>query len=408
MHKKTLLYLLRACLALLIIANMAVIFLLSAEDDKESVATSDKVGTGVVGVVDKDLLPKDDDEWEIFSTEFLTKFRKFAHMAEFGTLGGLTFLFLLTWKNGMYCKYLISVVFAGLYAVSDEIHQYFVPGRTCSPLDMLLDTAGALILCTLILAVCFFVRRETQPTRTTTYRLPSPVGYGLTIAVASDLHGNDPTEALEHLRAASPDLILIPGDLMDDKALRDPNASGYTFLSECAEIAPTFYSIGNHELACYHKGNPWRHPTPLPLTEEIRERIAATGATLLENESTVWNGIAICALSSGINGAENKPNTDTLEAFEELSEARILLCHHPEYFVPYIKDTTIELTVSGHAHGGHWRFFGQGVYAPGQGLFPKYTAGVIEERCVISRGLGDHTRIPRICNRPELVVIEWD
>ncbi len=408
MHKKTLLYLLRAVLALLIIANMVVIFMLSAEDDKESVATSDKVGTGVIGVVDKDLLPKDESEWEAFSAGILAKFRKLTHMAEFGTLGGLTFLFLLTWKNGMYRKYLISILFAGFYAVTDEFHQYFVPGRTCSPSDMLIDTCGALIVCTLILAVCFFVRRETGTTRTTTYRLPSPVGYGLTIAVASDLHGNDPAEALEQLRNAAPDLILVPGDLMDDKALRDPNASGYTFLAECADIAPTFYSLGNHELACYHKGNPWRHPIPLPLTEEIRERIAATGVTLLENESTEWNGIAICALSSGINGAENKPDLEALESFEDLSKSRILLCHHPEYFIPYIKDTGIELTVSGHAHGGHWRFFGHGVYAPGQGLFPKYTAGVIEERCVISRGLGDHTRIPRICNRPELVVIEWD
>ncbi len=408
MHKKTLLYLLRACLALLIIANMAVIFILSSQDDKKSTATSDKVGTGVVGVVDKDLLPKDEDEWEDFTAEFLSKFRKFTHMAEFGTLGGLTFLFLLTWKNGMYRKYLISLIFTAIYAVSDEVHQYFVPGRTCAVKDMLLDIAGALIVCTLILAVAFMVRRETQPTQTTTYRLPSPVGYGLTMAVASDLHGNDPTCALELLHSVSPDVILIPGDLMDDIALRDPNASGYTFLSECAAIAPTFYSIGNHEIACYHKGNPWRHPVPRDLDDDVRRRIAETGAVLLENESTVWNGIAICALSSGINGAENKPDTEVLASFDALPETRVLLCHHPEYFDAYIRDTDIELTVSGHAHGGHWRFFGRGVYAPGQGLLPKYTAGALEGRFVISRGLGNHTRIPRICNQPELVVIEWD
>ena len=195
---------------------------------------------------------------------------------------------------------------------------------------------------------------------------------------------------------------------MDDRDLRDPNARGYEFLRECAAIAPTYYSIGNHEIACYHKGNPWRHPTPLPIPEEARERIAKTGAILLENSCAAFTkGITVCALTSGINRAENKPDTKALSRFETLDGIRILLCHHPEYYVPYIQNTSIDLTVCGHAHGGHWRFFGRGVYAPGQGLFPKYTAGVLDEKCVISRGMGNHTRIPRICNTPELVMIDY-
>ncbi|MBQ3816071.1 MAG: metallophosphoesterase, partial [Clostridia bacterium] len=54
----------------------------------------------------------------------------------------------------------------------------------------------------------------------------------------------------------------------------------------------------------------------------------------------------------------------------------ILLCHHPEYWEPLVHGRRIELTVSGHAHGGQWRIFGRGVYAPGQGLFPRYTSGL--------------------------------
>ena len=120
----------------------------------------------------------------------------------------------------------------------------------------------------------------------------------------------------------------------------------------------------------------------------------------------MYNGLRICGLSSGINGKENHPNKDALQEFAQAAEYRILLCHHPEYFMPYIKETNVELTVCGHAHGGHWRFLGRGVYAPGQGLFPKYTSGVLENRCVISRGLANHTRIPRICNPTELIIIE--
>ena len=125
----------------------------------------------------------------------------------------------------------------------------------------------------------------------------------------------------------------------------------------------------------------------------------------MDNESQPWEGLRICALSSGINGRENKPNAQALASFTKESGYRILLCHHPEYYVPYIKDTEIELTVCGHAHGGHWRWFGKGIYAPGQGLFPKFTAGIHDGRCIISRGLGNHTWIPRICNNPELVIL---
>ena len=63
--------------------------------------------------------------------------------------------------------------------------------------------------------------------------------------------------------------------------------------------------------------------------------------------------------------------------------------------------------MSGHAHGGQWRIFGRGVYAPGQGIFPKYTSGVIDGRCVISRGLSNHTHVPRIFNPPELVMVYY-
>ena len=244
--------------------------------------------------------------------------------------------------------------------------------------------------------------------KTTRYSVSCPsLDKPIKLAVAADLHNADHTAVVVLLKQEHPDLILIPGDLMDDEHLNDPTASGYRFLQLCAEIAPTFYSIGNHEIACYHKGNPWRHPVPVPLSDEIRERIAGTGVTLLDNDSATWNGIRICGLTSGINKKENRPNTEALERFAREKEPRILLCHHPEYFYPYVEKTGIELTVCGHAHGGHWRLFGRGIYAPGQGLLPKYTSGLLEDRCVISRGLANHTWIPRICNEPELVIVQW-
>ncbi len=240
----------------------------------------------------------------------------------------------------------------------------------------------------------------------TTYQLKKQLSKPIRLALASDLHGGPHEQAVKALKQLAPDYIVIPGDLMDDTALREPQNGGYAFLRACATVAPTLYSLGNHELACYHKGNPWRHPIPVPLDESIRKRIASTGAILLENSAVSLDGITFCGINSGINGKANAPDEQVLASFDRMDGFRILLCHHPEYFVPYIQKTSVDLTVCGHAHGGQWRIFGRGVYAPGQGLFPKYTSGVIDERCVISRGLGNHTKIPRIFNEPELVLIE--
>ncbi len=92
---------------------------------------------------------------------------------------------------------------------------------------------------------------------------------------------------------------------------------------------------------------------------------------------------------------------------------KILLSHHPEYYPAYIKNTDIQLILSGHAHGGQWRFppLLNGVYASGQGIFPKYTAGeyyMNGTEMVVSKGLERRLRelfAPRIFNRPELTLI---
>jgi len=44
----------------------------------------------------------------------------------------------------------LSLLFAMLYALSDELHQSFVPSRTASIHDSLIDSAGALIALTII------------------------------------------------------------------------------------------------------------------------------------------------------------------------------------------------------------------------------------------------------------------
>ena len=112
---------------------------------------------------------------------------------------------------------------------------------------------------------------------------------------------------------------------------------------------------------------------------------------------------------SGIGGAvharDHKPETDWLEKYCSTPGYHILLSHHPEYW-PLIRDKKIELVLRGHAHGGQWRVFNHGVWAPGQSWWPRWTRGVYEGRLVVSAGLSNTTWIPRIWNPTEIVYLE--
>lgn len=71
--------------------------------------------------------------------------RKLAHFAIYMILGMFTYAALVPYKEELKKPALISLIICGVYAVSDEIHQYYIPGREMRVTDMLLDTFGSLI-----------------------------------------------------------------------------------------------------------------------------------------------------------------------------------------------------------------------------------------------------------------------
>ena len=232
-------------------------------------------------------------------------------------------------------------------------------------------------------------------------------------AIISDLHGEDPFEAIEILRLAAPDVILAPGDIFErvdgisDK-MNAMNEKGFLLLSEAVKIAPTFYSVGNHEIGGTHSWTmPFRrkHPRKAVWSENNLERLNATGAVMLDDSYIFFDGLAIGGLSTGILNENCKPDLLWLNEFCRAGCPKILLCHHPEYYGKYLRKRDIDIVVSGHAHGGQWRFFGRGVFAPGQGLFPKHTRGIYENRLVVGTGLKRGGVIPRIFNSPEVVLL---
>lgn len=233
------------------------------------------------------------------------------------------------------------------------------------------------------------------------------------IALIADLHDHPYEEVLTALRRIQPDMILIAGDLTENLTVPPETGClrpGLGLLSEAVKIAPTFYAYGNHETGAGHINLSRMEEgfAPLPAVHaHWREVIRQSGATLLEEGWTVYRGMAIGGLGSGLLNPGRVPAYGWLEDFSKVSAYRILICHQPEYYDRYLRDFPLDLVVSGHAHGGQWRLFGRGVYAPDQGLFPTYTGGVHEGRLVISRGVCNSVwPIPRLFNRREVVVIE--
>lgn len=68
--------------------------------------------------------------------------RKLAHFTEYLILGFLTINMLN--KNDISKKYLISILICLIYATSDEIHQFLIPGRACQIKDILIDSIGSI------------------------------------------------------------------------------------------------------------------------------------------------------------------------------------------------------------------------------------------------------------------------
>ena len=92
--------------------------------------------------------------------------RKFAHFFEYAVLGFLIGCALFLSRRRF--SPITAVICSALYSISDEIHQYFVPGRACRIFDVGVDTLGALTG-TLILALIILIMNSTAMRRKEKY-----------------------------------------------------------------------------------------------------------------------------------------------------------------------------------------------------------------------------------------------
>ena len=253
--------------------------------------------------------------------------------------------------------------------------------------------------------------------KTVSYRLSAPGVTGrVRIALITDLHscayGEGQRELLEAVCAEAPDLVLLGGDIFDD-GLPDDNAAA--FLRGIGGKYPCYYVTGNHE---YWNGQESfeRRMAVLSACGIIRlsggaAHVEVRGSRLTlcgVDDPSAWNGLG--GWHEYASGSFREQIAQAAAAAPD-GEYTVLLTHRPELLDVYSQNG-FDLVLAGHAHGGQWRIPGllNGLWAPNQGLFPKYAGGLYRQdgtAMIVSRGLArESTRIPRFYNPPELVIID--
>lgn len=236
------------------------------------------------------------------------------------------------------------------------------------------------------------------------------------VVVISDLHskeyGEDNSTLLALIAAQHPDAVFAVGDMINRSADEEDILQFLELLVKLQEIAPVYYSPGNHESDYMTDRD-----------SGLLGRVSATGVTVLLDEyvetqlggSTVRIGGTMGHYYRYEWSEEQKNDPPDYAMQEEIGSTdvpSIVLMHMPENMIADSarKNWNADLYISGHTHGGVVRLpLIGGLVAPTQGLFPKYDQGFFTVdgrlKLIITSGLAGYGPIPRIFNRPEICVI---
>lgn len=138
------LYFDRIASAVILFVWMVIIFGFSAQSSSGSVSVS----TGITQKLAQIFIPGFDELSPLEQSETVAALshfvRKAAHFSEYAVLGMLTVNALRTYRLNKALRLILPVATCLVYAISDEIHQNFSPGRACQAFDVFIDTLGGL------------------------------------------------------------------------------------------------------------------------------------------------------------------------------------------------------------------------------------------------------------------------
>ena len=230
---------------------------------------------------------------------------------------------------------------------------------------------------------------------------------GFRIAVLSDVHaavfGENNERLVAEVKAAEPDIIAITGDFIDgyEKLSTDIQLEiAEALVTDLTQIAPVYYITGNHD---------WDSGAIRPLLAMLDE----CGVQVLRNRYKLLESggeTIVLAGTDDPNGPADmiKPREFVEKIVNVEGQRFIVMLEHRNNNLELYGELGVDLVLSGHAHGGLIRLpFTDGLIGQKRDWFPTYTNGVYangDTNMLVSRGLGNHTGLPRFLNNPHLVV----
>lgn len=176
---------------------------------------------------------------------------------------------------------------------------------------------------------------------------------GYTVVQVSDLHnklfGSNQSQLIEAIKSQQPNIIVLTGDMVGSWASNYDQS--LILIKEAVKIAPVFVVDGNHDAQI----------ETYPIQKQA---MIDAGAIVLADELYPiiidHNRFNLIGLKEQFNVVNR---TSPIKNLIDQTQFNLLLAHHPSDFKDYVS-VGLDVTLTGYAHGGQWRFFGIGLYAP--------------------------------------------
>ncbi|WP_236035103.1 metallophosphoesterase [Alkalihalobacterium elongatum] len=223
----------------------------------------------------------------------------------------------------------------------------------------------------------------------------NPTMEHLNIVMASDMHfgllfGKDQAKKMvKNINKLEPDIVLLPGDIVDDQINQFINQGIDEILAEIVAPLGVYVSLGNHD----------KHDGP---TDELIETLERGNLRVLYDEVILVNENILLVGRRDRRDAQREEIADLTEGID-LTKTVILMDHQP-YDLQIAEQQGIDLMLSGHTHLGQvfpGHLITQRIYENDWGHLQK---GQIHS--IVSSGFGFWGPPIRIGTRSELVQIE--
>lgn len=240
----------------------------------------------------------------------------------------------------------------------------------------------------------------------TSDKVTAPVRFVAITDFHSNTYGEGQSEILSAVAEEHPDAVLLVGDIFDERKDHEP---AFRLIEALGKDYTCYFVTGNHDY--------WTEEIDglLPLVEQADIRVLHGEIVLLEANGQTVQIAGLDDPEGEYYASEPLSIAGQISTIEQNLNSQlfsVLLYHRPEQ-IERLLGKQLDLVVSGHAHGGQWIVPGifNGIYAPHQGLFPRYAGGRYDfadgTTMIVSRGLErETTKVPRLFNQPELLVID--